>query len=139
MRWPWLHAPLAACALVAFGGLAFTGASCDTCTRVGYEGPLPSAAARQSLGALNGKTLPAGSIAFCANELRVDSFLVLPNMPALLVDDTTSVGRPPAGRYWIPVLCDGDVADLHQRIAGSVPSGVAGAPSDAYRKFMTGK
>ncbi len=118
--------------------LGLAAASC-TPPPVGYQGPLPSRAAQQSLVPLFGRTLPAGSVAFCPHELTLHSFLVMPNMPAVLVDDpgAAAAGRTP--RYWIPVLQDGDIADLHRRVTGQAPAGLSIVTSDSYRRMMTGR
>lgn len=106
---------------------------------VGYRGPIPSVEARQSLNGLIGRSLPAGSVAFAATELQVQSFLVLPNMPAVVVEDPAAATTGATAEFWIPVLQDGDIADLHRRITGTVPAGMAGATSDAYRRMVDGR
>lgn len=120
--------------------LVLAGSAAVGCTPppVGYTGPLPSVAARQSLSRLYGEVLPAGTVAFCPHELRVHSFLVTPTMPAVILDDpgAAAAGRTP--RYWLPVLQDGDIADLHVRILGAAPAGMARGTSEAYRRTMTG-
>lgn len=105
----------------------------------GYQGPIPSPQARETLTALFGRTLPAGSVAFCPHELRVHSFLVTPTAPSVIVADVTATAPPPAGRYWIPVLQDGDIADLHVRITGSAPAGMDTTTSATYRRFVKGE
>jgi hypothetical protein len=105
---------------------------------VGYAGPLPSGAAQVSLNALLDKTLPAGSVAFCAHELRVRGFLVMAPLPALIVEDQTAAAAGRTVQFSIPVLQDGDVADLHLRITGVAPAGMPRDLSDAYRRMMTG-
>jgi len=113
---------------------------------VGYQGPLPSIEARQELERLFGRTLPAGSVAFSPNELVVRSFLVTPQAPTVIVEDPSLAsgaqdalpsGQP--GRYWIPVLTDGDLADLFQR-AGLEPSAwMQSETSDEYERFVAGR
>lgn len=130
-----MHAGSNTIAVVALGLAA---AAC-TPPPVGYDGPLPSTAARQSLNGLVGATLPAGSVAFCTHELRVHSFLVLPDMPAVVVEDPSATGPGSTPRYWIPVLQDGDIADLHVRIHGTAPAGMPRDTSERYRRMMTGR
>lgn len=115
------------------------GCACDRPPPVGYDGPLPSVAARSSLEALIGRTLPAGSVVFCAHELRVHSFLVTPTMPAVVVDEAHAHATGAAARHWIPVLQDGDIADLHRRITGAAPAGMPTTTSDAYRRMVDGR
>lgn len=122
-------------ALLLSGAAALLG--CCSPPPVGYQGPLPSIAARRTLDALTGRTLPAGSVAFCPRELVVHGFLVMPNMPALVVDDPAAAPGT-KGRYWIPLLQDGDIADLHHRITGAVPAGMPRGTSDAYRRMVDG-
>lgn len=117
--------------------LAIASLGCCSPPPVGYQGPLPSVAARRTLDVLMGCTLPAGSVAFCSNELVVHSFLVTPTMPALVVDDPSAAAGA-KGRYWIPLLQDGDIADLHRRITGAVPAGMPRDTSDAYRRMVAG-
>lgn len=116
---------------------------------VGYQGPLPSSQARQSLSQLWGKTLPAGSVAFTAKEVTLVSFLVGPNAPTVIAEEPGEHAQPRDGRHRIPVFTDGDIADLFQRATGEavvpVPTGqakdepVVWALSEGYRRKMTGK
>jgi hypothetical protein len=128
LRRPW---SLLACPLLLL-------VSCCGPARVGYEGPMPSEAARESLAALWGKRLPAGSVAFCASELELRDFLVGPQGPLVIVDDVTVTAARPAGRYWVMVLTDGDIADLHRLATGATPPGLGGDLSEAYRRQVRG-
>jgi hypothetical protein len=114
-------------------------AACGGQRNVGYAGPLPTAKARNTLKSIYGRTLPAGSVAFCIDSVSVHSFLVGPHGPRVSVDDMLGTTAPPAGRYWIPVSRDGDIADLHLRATGAVPAGLAMGTSETCRRFMSGK
>jgi hypothetical protein len=107
---------------------------------VGYQGSLPSIAARRTLADLVGKSFPPGTVAFTAREVRVAGSVVGPNGLTLFVDESgaAEAGRTPR-RHWIPLQTDGDVADLHRRLTGTTPAGLGGDLSSAYRRTMTGR
>ena len=112
---------------------------------VGYQGPIPSVEARQSLRDLWGKTLPAGSVAFTDKELTLVAFLVGPFAPTVIVDEPGGHATPRDGRHWVPVLTDGDIDDLYGRATGrSAPgrgleAGRDMAISEVYPRKMTGE
>lgn len=106
---------------------------------VGYQGPLPSVAARQGLNELWGRKLPAGSVAFTENEVELIAFVVGPNAPTVNAVETTAEGDAKPKRHWITVLTDGDIADLHKRATGKPSPLGEGALSATYRKQMTGR
>lgn len=106
---------------------------------VGYRGPLPSVVARQSLTALWGCKLAAGSVAFTTSEVELIAFVVGPHGPTVSGVELGAPAGTEAKRHWIPVLTDGDIADLHLRATGSVPAGLAGDLSEGYRKLLTGR
>jgi hypothetical protein len=112
---------------------------------VGYRGPIPSVAARKALEPLYGRALPAGSVGFHSKELVVKSFLVTPFAPSVIVEDPTLATQPPdalprpnSGRFWIPVLTDGDIADLLRRAGLTPPPGIDGEKSSEYERFLAG-
>ena len=119
---------------------------------VGYEGPLPSSQMRRALPDLWGRSLPAGSVAFCNQELTLVSFLVGPHGPVVIVEEPGAAGDHATTRrreHRIPVLTDGDIGDLYKRVTSealrlpdaSRDSGEQAVfeLSDAYRRMMTGK
>jgi len=120
------------CALLAL-------VSCCGQPAVGYQGPLPSVAARQGLKELWGRQLPAGSVAFTKNEIELVAFVVGPHGPTVNAVETKTKGDAKPKRHWITVLTDGDIADLHKRVTGKGPAGLVGDLSTTYRKQMTGR
>lgn len=108
---------------------------------VGYRGPLPSVEARRALREVFGRTLPAGSVGFTRAELVLEHFLVTPFAPSVIAAEVSSAqaeGREPT-RHWIPVLTDGDIADLHRRAGIAAPSWMEGERSEPYERFLAGR
>lgn len=100
---------------------------------VGYDGPIPSDEARQLLEELQGETIADAGGLLDADGLELDGFAVIPN---------PRTGKSPVMRVsrgdrveWIPLLTDGDVADLYRRVRGSAPDGIEGEMSEAYRQL----
>jgi hypothetical protein len=104
----------------------------------GYDGELPSPAARRSLGALAGAHLAVAAGEIPAGEYRVGTFAVVPNPIAgksggvMLAAD--------AERAFLPLLRDADVADLHRRVGAALPAEIAvaarGEVSAAYARAL---
>lgn len=108
---------------------------------VGYRGPLPSVEARRSLREVFGRSLPAGSVGFTQAELALEHFLVTPFAPSVIAAEVNSAqaeGREPT-RHWIPVLTDGDIADLRRRAGLEVPAWMDGERSTSYERFLAGR
>ena len=108
---------------------------------VGYRGPLPSVEARRSLREVFGRSLPAGSVGFTQAEVVLQSFLVTPFAPSVIAAEVSSApaeDREPM-RHWIPVLTDGDIADLRRRAGLEVPPWMEGERSESYERFLTGR
>lgn len=98
---------------------------------VGYDGPLPSVAARGQLDDLMQRPILRAEGEFAVGTWTIESFGVLPN---------SRTGKGPVAlvssghlRDCIPLLTDGDVADLSARVDGSAPDGLAGTMSVEYR------
>ncbi|QDU83561.1 hypothetical protein Pla163_06600 [Planctomycetes bacterium Pla163] len=97
----------------------------------GYSGPIASPAARDLLADLVGATFEDTSGALGGGTITVGPFGVVPNPltgkgPVVQVEGA-------AGTRYLPMLTDGDVADLWARVDGSPPAGFDLATSDAYR------
>jgi len=130
--------------------LSLADAACGLDVRAGYSGPYPSAAAQEALHALTGSTIPAaGSLGAEGARLALVSFGVVPNGLTGLgpVAILREEGRAPAahdpnapqgadGQWILPVLTDGDAADLVQRATGSAPPNFGGPTSAAYRETL---
>lgn len=124
--------------LTLFGLLALVFSGCSAQT-VGYEGPLPSVAARRTLPQLWGKALPAGSVAFSTNAVTPYSFLVGPWGATVLAKEIAAGAAEDATVHRIPVFTDGDIADLHRRCTGTAPAAFVGELSDRYRIYVGGQ
>jgi hypothetical protein len=107
---------------------------------VGYRGPLPSLEARGTVNALEGAVIPAGSVRFTDHELVVRRFIVLPTYPAVILEETAppdDTNEPK--RFWVPVLTDGDIADLHRLTGREFPLPHSGELSAEYRRYTHGE
>jgi len=117
---------------------------------LGHDGPVPSAAAQEALNALEGKRLrPTGGSLGTAELVITDGMAVIPNpvtgkgpVVSLKLPDSPEqalkLGAPQGdgGHYFLPVLTDGDAADLIRRVTGTAPAGLAGPTSETYRKAI---
>ena len=97
---------------------------------VGYDGPIPSAEARRLVRELEGEPIAQTDAAFGPGTWIVGPFGVVPN-PRTGKSPVVQVHSSEA-RDWIPLLSDGDVADLVRRVRGSAPEDHAGELSEAY-------
>lgn len=131
---------------LATAALPLVDAACGIEVHSGYSGPYPSAAAQEALHGLSGRTLPPGEFGPDGVALDIESFGVVPNAltgkgPVVILRES---GRAPTphdpnapqgagGRWILPVLTDGDAADLVLRATGRLPANFGGATSAAYR------
>lgn len=115
----------------------------------GYSGPLPSVAARHALHAIEGQILRGTPIGNGGPGLTVESFAVVPNPVTGLGPIVTltvpggagaklDVKMPNGafGRWVLPVVTDGDAADLILRVTGQKPEGFGGALSAEYKAAL---
>lgn len=129
--------------------VAFVGAACGPELEAAYSGPYPSTAAQHALRNIVGRTVLAGPLGPEGQSLVVDEFAVVRNPvsgvgPVVVLWEQgreRSIDDPAApqgvgGRWFVPVTCDGDAADLVQRATGSAPVDFAGKMSDAYRATL---
>lgn len=134
---------------LALASLSLFVASCGSQVAAGYDGPHPSAAAQNALRALTGRALPPGTLAAEAAPLEIVSFGIVPNPvtgkgPVVrLHPPGSALTNPPPGapqgadgNWYLPVLTDGDAADLVLRATGSVPLNFAGEMSATYRAAL---
>lgn len=96
----------------------------------GYDGPIPSREARALLQPLRGATFEDATGVLGGGTWTVEGFAVVPNPRS---------GKSPVVRLscgerqdWVPVLTDGDVADLVRRVLGDAPAEFVGPTSEAY-------
>ena len=68
--------------------------------------------------------------------MTLESFLVGPDGPQVVFVRPDPNGAAEFLRHWILLRTDGDVADLHRRMTGSVPAGLGGPLSAEYRAAM---
>lgn len=125
-------------------------AACGLDVRAGYSGPYPSASAQAALHTLTGSTIPAsGALGAEGARLRVVHFGVEPNgltglgpIAILREEGREPIAHDPnapqgaAGQWILPVLTDGDAADLVLRATGSAPPNFGGPTSAAYRETL---
>jgi hypothetical protein len=137
---------------MSFAGAALLAASCAPDVVAGYSGPYPSAAAQRALQAIVGRSLPPESLGTLGERgvvLEIESFAVVPNPvtgkgPVMRLCESGRATVPPAadpaqghdGVWYLPVLTDGDAADLVRRATGSVPLDFGGSTSAAYRAVL---
>ncbi|MCY2959509.1 MAG: hypothetical protein NTY35_05025 [Planctomycetota bacterium] len=130
-------------------GVSLLELACGMDVRAGYTGPYPSAAAQQALQTITGKAIVGSALGPPGAELTVQSFGVVPNpltgkgpVVILLEHDRALLPHDPNapqgadGRWYVPVLTDGDAADLVRRATGESPQNFGGATSEAYRKTL---
>lgn len=128
---------------------------CETGVEAGYSGPYPSAAAQRALREIRGRTLAPevlGSAFAVANgvELQIESFGVVPNPvtgkgPVVRLRESHRDVTPmdlgaeqgEDGVWFVPVLTDGDAADLVQRATGTAPVNFGGVTSAEYRNALS--
>lgn len=141
---PRLVAIFLACSLVS----CFQSA-CTVEATPGYSGPYPSAAAQQALHAIAGKTIVSDSLGLHGEALVVSAFGVAPNPvtgkgPVVILRQQGAVPTPhdpnapqgADGRWYLPVLTDGDAADLVWRATGETPHDFGGSTSSVYRATL---
>ncbi|MBL8862516.1 MAG: hypothetical protein JNK02_10960 [Planctomycetes bacterium] len=129
--------------------LSFSACADDVGAAPSYEGPLPSPTAQSALQGLVGRTLDLGGLAPEGTRLSVRAFGVVPNAvtgkgpvvqlrapgaEALPHDPNAPQGAD--GRWILPVVSDGDAADLVLRATGSPPAEFGGPTSAAYRAAL---
>lgn len=135
--------------LVAGTGISFLDAACELEVDASYSGPYPSPAAQEALHAISGRTLIPGTLGPPGMPLQVRNFTVAPNPatgmgPVVVLRDPKlppSQGNPNApqgtdGRWFVPVLTDGDAADLVLRATGEAPVNFGGPMSSIYRATL---
>ncbi len=135
-------------------GISFLETACGLEVQAGYSGPYPSSTAQAALHAISGRTLIAGALGPPGIELTVRSFGVVPNPvtgkgPVLVLREPGLVLREPGpaptppdarqgedGRWFLPVLTDGDAADVVWRATGETPVNFGGPTSALYRETL---
>lgn len=116
----------------------------------GYSGPLPSAAAQRALHDIEGQVLRGSNIGNKGPGLTVESFAVVPNPVTGLgpivtltvpggagADLDVKLPNGAFGRWVVPVLTDGDAADLVLRVTGRKPEGLTGELSAEYKRALS--
>jgi hypothetical protein len=118
------------------------GAACSPESRASprYEGPAPSPAWQTILRGLSGEQLADTKLGSPGDTLVVEAFFISANPvtglgPIVTLVTPRAIGRPfdvnapqgSEGRWILPVITDGDAADLVRRVTGSVS---AGAPKE---------
>ncbi len=134
-------------AFVLFAFVLF--ASCARPAEAGYSGPYPSAAAQRALVKLAGSALPLGALGDTADQLVIESFAVVPNPvtgkgPVVRLHRRGQAVTPVSlqaaqgadGVWYLPVVTDGDAADLVRRATGSPPADFGGPTSAVYRDTL---
>lgn len=135
--------------ILAIGWVSSFHAACSVEATPGYSGSYPSAAAQQALHAIAGKTIVSGSLGLPGESLVVSAFGVVPNPltgkgPVVIlrqpgVEPTPLDPNAPQGadgRWYLPVLTDGDAADLVWRATGETPRDFGGTTSAVYRATL---
>jgi hypothetical protein len=115
----------------------------------GYHGPYPSGPAQAVLKGLKGQRLRGAGGELAGGDLIVIGFAVAPNPvtgkgPVMVLQREDSPEKPmplsapqgTRGYYWLPVLTDGDAADLHQRVTGRPHPELSGELSSEYKKTL---
>lgn len=136
-------------ASLAIASVSLFGVGCGSRVSAGYDGPYPSAAAQQALRTLTGRALPQGTLAAEPAPLEIVSFGIVPNPvtgkgPVVRLREpgtpltNSPLGAPNGadGNWYLPVLTDGDAADLVLRATGSAPMNFAGETSATYRAAL---
>lgn len=135
--------------LAAATAISFLDSACGLEVRADYSGPYPSPAAQAQLHAMSGRTLLAGALGPAGVELTVRNFGVVPNPvtgkgPVLVLREPglAPAPTPPGaqqgqdGRWFVPVVTDGDAADLVMRATGAAPVNFGGRTSAIYRETL---
>ncbi len=100
----------------------------------GYDGAAPGPAAQRLLKDLRERSVTDPALAPPPGSWKVDSFAVVPNP----VTGKGPVVRLRSGgeERWIPVLTDGDAADLWQRVTGQAPAIDSSRLSPEYERAV---
>jgi hypothetical protein len=99
----------------------------------GYKGPLPSDAAQAAVAALAGKTFVDTTGTLSPGPWVVGGTVVAGPHGLNLDLSQGSI------RTNVPILCDGDAADMYRRVTGAIHPALAGPISAPFARFWAPK